>query len=91
MYFRTFGSIKLENLGSRQNDPIHSFYSLAKEEQTLEFSGCGIIIAPTSALDNWTYEIHKFSKEQINTVVLSANSRNRAQVIRTINQNDVIL
>ena len=50
----------------------------------------GIIVAPTSALENWINEISAFANENINIVQLPSEARNRRQIIRAINPDDVI-
>lgn len=50
----------------------------------------GIIVAPTSELENWINEISAFAKENINIVQLPSKARNRRQIIRAINPDDVI-
>ena len=50
----------------------------------------GIIVAPTSALQNWINEISTFANENINIVQLPSKARNRRQIIRAINPDDVI-
>ena len=50
----------------------------------------GIIVAPTLALENWINEISAFANENINIVQLPSKARNRRQIIRAINPDDVI-